>query len=260
LPNEDIRPMLTTTAGSATVTEPEPSSPAAGQAMPLAGLDLFAGVEPRTLEQLRAKLQRRTLGKRETLFSPGDEADALYLVVEGRVRIWTVSATGIEVTLNVLTAGAIFGEIAMLDGSVRTAGASSMTETKLISLARRPFFDALDRDPKLARNVIDLLCKRLRWTSARMEDATLRQAPERLARLLGHLAQDHGRQTAKGIEITIKLTQGELAQWTAMSRESLNKLLNRWIDRGVIHQDKGFLTVTDAEALEEIAEFGEGGA
>lgn len=239
---------------------PEQDPSTAGRPQPLAGLDLFAGLDPRTLDQLRARLQRRMLGRRETLFSAGDEADALYLVVEGRVRIWTVSATGIEVTLNVLTPGAIFGEIAMLDGSVRTAGASSMTETQLASLARRPFFDALDRDPRLARNVIDLLCKRLRWTSARMEDATLRQAPERLARLLGHLAQDHGRRTAGGVEITIKLTQGEMAQWTAMSRESLNKLLNRWIDRGVIRQNKGLLTVSNPEALEEIAEFGEGGA
>jgi CRP-like cAMP-binding protein len=245
--------------GARAVLEPQPSAGAPARAPAFEELDLFAGVEARTLDQIRAKLQRRSLGKRETLFSPGDEADALYLVVAGRMRIWTVSAMGIEVTLNVLTPGAIFGEIAMLDGSVRTAGASSMTETQLLSLARRPFFDALDRDPKLARNVIDLLCKRLRWTSARMEDATLRQAPERLARILGHLARDHGRRTAGGIEITIKLTQGELAQWTAMSRESLNKLLNRWIDRGIIGQDKGLITVRALDGLDEIAEFGEGG-
>jgi CRP-like cAMP-binding protein len=65
------------------------------------------------------------------------------------------------------------------------------------------------------------------------------------------------RQTPKGLEITIKLTQGELAQWTAMSRASLNKLLNRWVDDGIIRQDKGVLTIRKPDMLEELAEFGE---
>lgn len=220
-------------------------------------LEIFAGVAPATLDQVRAKAQRRAVAKGEILFNLGDPAEAFYVVVEGRMRIWTVSATGIEVTLNVLSTGAVFGEIGMLDGSGRTAGASAMTPVQLLAIARRSFFEAMDRDPQLARNAIELLCKRLRWTSARMEDATLRQAPERLARILGHLANDHGRETPKGVEITVKLTQGELAQWTAMSRESLNKLLNRWIDRGIVSQAKGILTIRDADLLDEIAEFGE---
>jgi CRP-like cAMP-binding protein len=132
-----------------------------------------------------------------------------------------------------------------------------MMPTELIAISRKTFFDAMDRDPQLARNVIALLCQRLRWTSARMEDASLRQAPQRLARLLGHLARDHSRKTPKGLEISIKLTQGELAQWTAMSRESLNKLLNRWIDDGIIAQDKGILTVRKPDALEDLEEFSE---
>lgn len=237
--------------------DPAKSSATTAKPVTLEGLEIFAGVGPETLKQITQKAQRRTLGKGEVLFSVGDASDALYVITDGRMRIWTVSASGIEVTLNVNTAGAVFGEIGMLDGSERTAGASAMVPTQLLSISRRAFFDAMDRDAQLARNVIALLCKRLRWTSARMEDATLRQGPQRLARILGHLASDHSRQTPKGLEITIKLTQGELAQWTAMSRESLNKLLNRWVDDGVIRQDKGILTIRKPEMLEELAEFGE---
>ena len=227
------------------------------QAVDFDALEIFAGVGPTTLEQIRSKAQRRAMGKGELLFNMGDAADAFYVVADGHIRIWTVSATGVEVTLNVLTAGKVFGEIGMLDGSVRTAGASAMSQTQLVSISRRSFFEALDHDPKLARNVIELLCQRLRWTSARMEEATLRQAPQRLARSLAHLARDHGRKGPNGTEITIKLTQGELAQWTAMSRESLNKLINRWIDEGAIRHEKAIWTVVRLSKLEEIAEFGE---
>lgn len=231
-----------------------PEKPAEPQPLRLEDLEIFRNVAAEAMEQLKRRALRRTLQKGELLFNLGDPSDALYVIAFGRVRIWTVSAAGVEVTLNVQIAGAIFGEIGMLDGSVRTAGASAMAPTELISISRKSFFDALDQDPQLARNVIELLCRRLRWTTARVEDAVLRPAAQRLARILAHLAKDHSRPTPRGQEITIKLTQGELAQWTAMSRESLNKLLNRWIDDGVVFQEKGVLTICKPDLLAELAE------
>ena len=235
----------------------EAAKPTNSAPISLATLDLLKGVQPATLDELQRQIQRRRLDKGEMLFNVGDASTGLYIVVEGRVRIWTVSAAGAEVTLNVLPDGALFGEIGMLDGGIRTAGASAMTTTDLISLSRRSFFDALERDAQLARNVIAFLCLRLRWVSARMEDAALRQAPQRLARMLGFLARDHGKTTPEGIEIGIKLTQSELAQWAAMSRESLNKLLVRWASDGMLTQTRGNLTVHQLERLDEIAEYGE---
>ena len=220
-------------------------------------LEIFRNVAAEVMEHLIRRSQRQTLRKGELLFNLGDPSDAFYVIASGRIRIWTVSASGVEVTLNVQIAGAVFGEIGMLDGGVRTAGASAMTQTELFRISKPSFFNALDRDPQLARNVIGLLCQRLRWTTARVEDAVLRPAPQRLARILAHLAQDHSRATPRGREITIKLTQGELAQWTAMSRESLNKLLNRWIDDGVVMQEKGVLTICKPDLLAELADCAE---
>ena len=71
------------------------------------------------------------------------------------------------------------------------------------------------------------------------------------------LMSPHAPETADGTEILLKLTQGELAQWTAMSREGLNKLINRWIGDGILSQRSGFLVVHDVEQIDEIAEFGE---
>jgi CRP-like cAMP-binding protein len=232
----------------------KPSEP---ELLRLDKLEIFQNVAPEVMEQMIRRAPRRSLKKGELLFNLGDSSDALYVVVSGRIRVWTVSAAGVEVTLNVLIAGSILGEIGMLDGGVRTGAASAMAPSELVSISRKTFFDALDRDSQLAHNVIGLLCRRLRWTTARVEDAVLRPAPQRLARILGHLVQDHSRQTPRGREITIKLTQGELAQWTAMSRESLNKLLNRWIDDGVVSQEKGVLTICKPDLLEELAESGD---
>jgi CRP/FNR family transcriptional regulator, cyclic AMP receptor protein len=241
-------------AGEAPMPDIHKSEARTDGTVKLGSLGVFEGIEESTVSELVRRTQRRGLKKGEVLFNVGDASDSLYVVADGRIRIWTVSAAGSEVTLNVLMTGAVFGEVGMLDGSPRTAGASAMDPTSLLVISRGAFFHALDRDPKLAHNVIDLLCQRIRWTSARMEDATLRQSPQRLARILSHLAQEHGKSTAKGVFVQTKLTQGELAQWTAMSRENLNKLLNRWVRDGLLTQDKKGFVLHDIDALEDLAE------
>ena len=220
-------------------------------------IELFEGLAGPTVETLRQQIRARKLTKAELLFNAGDASDSMYLVQKGRIRIWTVSAAGAEVTLNVLGPGTVFGEIGLLDGSERTAGASALDAVELLTISRGAFDNALDRDPQLARNVISFLCERLRWVSARMEDSALRSAPERLARMLVHLVHDYGVETSDGMQLSINLTQGELARWTHMSRESLNKILNRWSDEGMLIQSRGKITVKDQERLEEISEFGE---
>jgi CRP-like cAMP-binding protein len=220
-------------------------------------IDLFQSLAEPTLSGIRQQLRIRKLSKGEFLFSPGDPSDSMYVVQKGRIRIWTVSAAGAEVTLNVLGPDSVFGEIGLLDGSERTAGASALDGVELQAIQRSTFDAALDRDPQLARNVIAFLCERLRWVSARMEDSALRTAPERLARMLMHLINDHGTETDDGVLLTINLTQGELARWTHMSRENLNKIFNRWSDEGLLIQTRGKITVKDQERIEEIADLGE---
>ena len=220
-------------------------------------IELFRSLAPPTLDLLRQQIRARKLTKGELLFAAGDPSDSMYIVNSGRIRIWTVSAAGAEITLNVLGPGTIFGEIGLLDGSERTAGASALDAVELSAIQRGTFDNALERDPQLARNVIKFLCDRLRWVSARMEDSALRSAPERLSRMLVHLVNDYGIETDTGMQLSINLTQGELARWTHMSRESLNKILNRWSDEGLLEQSRSKITVKDLERLEEIAEFGE---
>jgi CRP/FNR family cyclic AMP-dependent transcriptional regulator len=223
----------------------------------LDGTRLFANVSQDTIDLLNARARSRKLAKGELLFSPGDEPNGIYVVKSGRIRIWTVSASGVEITLNVLGEGAIFGEIALLDGSARTAGASARDKAELLAIGPSAFDEALDRDSTLAKNTIAILCERLRWVSARMEDAALRNAAERLARLLVHLCDDHGVASDEGVELSLNLSQGELAQWAQMSRENLNKIINRWASEGLLSHSRGSLTVRDYDRLLDIAEIGD---
>jgi CRP-like cAMP-binding protein len=220
-------------------------------------IELFANLRAETLDALRERAATRSLAKGELLFNLGDASDYMYVVRSGRIRIWAVSAAGAEVTLNILGPGSCLGEIGLLDGSERTAGASALDKAELIVVARPAFDHALDTDPQLARNVIALLCNRLRWISQRMEDSALRTAPERLARLIVFFCRDYGEETENGVRVEMNLTQGELARWAQMSRENLNKTLNRWVDEGLISQSRGNIEIHDVERMEDIAELGD---
>ena len=120
----------------------------------------------------------------EVVFEKGDAGDSLYSIVEGRIGITTTSEDGKEIVLNILDAGDVFGEIALLDGKERTAGAVAMSPAILLRVDRTQFLPFLERHPQLCIAMMTVLCERLRWTSNIIEDTIFLDIPHRLAKRL----------------------------------------------------------------------------
>ena len=100
------------------------------------------------------------------IFSKGDPGDCLYGILVGRVRIYSTSPEGAEIMLNVMEQGELFGEIALLDGSTRTASAAAMEQVDLLRIHRAHFLPYLKANPDLIVAMLTLLCQRLRWTTS----------------------------------------------------------------------------------------------
>jgi CRP-like cAMP-binding protein len=117
------------------------------------------------------------------IFSKGDKGDCLYGILSGRVRIYSNSAEGAEIMLNVLEQGDLFGEIALLDGSTRTASAAAMEQTDLLRIHRAHFLPYVKANPDLILAMLTLLCQRLRWRA--LLDAIAQDAspPSRMPRV-----------------------------------------------------------------------------
>lgn len=178
----------------------------------------------------------------------GDPGDSLCGVVSGRVLISASRPGGKEVFLNVIGPGESFGEIALLDGMMRTATATAMTRTELTIIRRDQFLPLLRTEPQLASHLIQLLCTRVRWTAQLMEDSALLSVPARIAKRLLSLAQLQGRETAGGIRLNI--SQEELAQFLGVSRQIVNQHLQSWKADGWIQPGRGNITVCNVRALE----------
>src|SRR5712664_674466 len=156
---------------------------------------MFADLGADELQRISGLCHTQQLGVGEVLFQKGDNGDSLFGVRRGQIRIETGAADGSRLTLNFMGPGDLFGEVAVLDGESRTADATAGEPTELFVLRREDFLSHLEREPRVAIKIIQLLCQRIRWQSERMEESMLQPLPVRLARRLVALASEDRKST-----------------------------------------------------------------
>jgi CRP/FNR family transcriptional regulator/CRP/FNR family cyclic AMP-dependent transcriptional regulator len=198
---------------------------------------LFRELPPSRLAELAQMVRRRTYHRGETIFHKGDPGNSLYLITDGQVKIVLPSDTGEEMTLGVLEAGDMFGELALFDGRPRSATMVAVENTAVLLLYRDDFLGFVGRNPEVATALLGVLSRRLRATDEWIEDAIFLDVPGRLAKRLLDLADRHGKPTDRGVEIDLKLTQQDLAAMVGATRESVNKHLGWMRDHRLITLD-----------------------
>jgi CRP-like cAMP-binding protein len=212
---------------------------------------IFCDLEPEAFDQLCRYAKHTTLKRGAAIFSKGDPGNSLFAVISGTVKMSISSPDGRSAIFNLIGAGDIFGEIALLDGQARTADATANTNCEIFVIDRREFLPFVRSHPELAMKFIQLLCTKLRWTSDQVEHVILQNLPGRLASALIRLAERH--QLAPG-DCTIAVTQQEISEMVGMTRESINKQLRAWAARSWVRLEHGAIVVLDAESLQALAE------
>ncbi len=209
----------------------------------LLGSPLFAAMRPEELDEILAFASERRIRRGQMIFQRGDNGSSLMAVLRGRVRISSISGDGKELTVNVINPGEIFGELALLDGKPRSNDATATEDTLLLIVERRQFVPFLARNQDLTLRLLAVLCEKLRRTSMALEDIALFDLPVRLARVLLKLADDYGRQTPNGTRVDLKLSQRDLSNLVAATRESVNKQLRAWRESGAVDLEDGFIVL-----------------
>ena len=204
------------------------------------------------VERLAGYTRVRNFGANQTVFLKGDPATGMMVVIEGRVRIASISPEGKEVVLNIINPGEVFGEIALIDGVERTAAATAMEETALLVMERRDFLPYLERNPELCLDLLKVMCRRIRVTSEQVEDFSFLDLKRRLAKRLVYLAAQQDEAPRPGAKAGIHFTQQELGAMTGTSRETVNKQLRAWEEEGLIHLHRGSISVVDRKGLERV--------
>ena len=214
---------------------------------------MFRDLGTEALDQLCRYAKHISLKRGATICSKGDPGNFLFIVISGTVKISVSSPDGRNAILNLINAGDLFGEVAVLDGQARTADAIANTNCEIFVLDRRDFLPFVRSQPELAMRLIELLCTRLRWTSDQVEQVILQDLPGRLASALLGLTE---KRKLEPQSQTIAITQQEISEMVGMTRESINKQLRAWAARNWVRLEHGAIVVLDAAALRELADAG----
>ncbi len=220
----------------------------------LARQDLFRKLSERELADLVLAVQLRRVEARETLCHRGDPGNQLYLIVDGVLKAQTTSASGDDIVFSIMGPGEMFGELALMRGGKRTASVVAIRDSQLIVIDRRELFPFLRRNPDAALKLLEVLAARVERLTAKVEDKTFLNLPQRLAKCLFELAERWGRKAAGGIRIEQRFSQAELGDLVATTRESVNKQMKSWEKEGVAAMSRGYITILDEKALQRISE------
>src|SRR4051794_22549235 len=192
-----------------------------------------------------ARLEHHRAG--ELIFAKGSPGRSMMAVLRGSIKISLPSVAGREIVLAINKAGDVFGEMALLDGSERTADASAMTDCDLLVIDQRDFLPFLERRADLCIALLKLLCRRLRQTNEHVEGALFERLDVRLARVLVRLADSTG--APERGPSCIRISQNELASLLGAARESINKQLHAWQRAVVVELRKREIAILDRTAL-----------
>ena len=156
---------------------------------------LLSALSDEDLEKLARYSQVQSVDPGTIIFNKNDAGDSMMVIIEGKVMIGSTSIAGKELVLNIIGEGEVLGEIAFVDGEARTADARALEATTYLVLERRYFQPLLDGQPKLAAQLLGVLCQRLRNTTDQMEDTAFYELKTRLARKLLVFADHYGDQS-----------------------------------------------------------------
>lgn len=212
---------------------------------------LFASLDDEAFAALTKEITEVDLSRGATLFHEGDPGDQLYFIVSGKIKLGRTASDGRENLVAVMGPGEIFGEMALFDPSPRSTSATAVSETRLAGLKHENLRKVIQHSPEVSAQLLQALARRLRRTNENLADLVFSDVPGRVAKALLDLADRFGRPATDGILVAHELTQEELAQLVGASRETVNKALAEFVQRGWIRLEARAVVILNLQRLQQ---------
>lgn len=128
----------------------------------LHGVPLFEPLSENEIQDVATKIQIRQTPKGTVVLNEGDKSDSLYIVLSGKVKIFLIDESGVEITLNVLHEGEYFGEVSLFDSGVRSASVVTLEDSYFGVLEKDEVLSLISAHPEMLQNIMSGATKRLR--------------------------------------------------------------------------------------------------
>jgi CRP-like cAMP-binding protein len=194
--------------------------------------------------------RRRRVDRGEVLLALGDTGDYVLVIVEGRVKVVVPTSTGTEAVLTFRGPGALLGDMALVDESPRSANVVAVEPVEVIAIATSAFRGYLKERPAVALAMLASLSAKLRESDSRLREYAAADTMGRICARLVELCETQGDAESVGpVQISLPITQEELAGWTGSSLESTAKSLRSLRSLGWIATGRRAIEVHDLAAL-----------
>ena len=207
----------------------------------------FSALDESALGELAAAGQTRRVKTGETIFRDGQPADALYLVLEGSVKIFRLSPKGDQQILHLYGSGQTFAEAAVWAGRAYPASAEAVTDTHLLLIPRTTVEQTIRKDPGAALSMLAGMSRKLQEFADLIDDLSLKDVPARLAGVL--LAES---KRANTFTFELRQSKRELAAQIAAAPETLSRALKKLAADGLIDVDGPHISLLDIPALQAL--------
>jgi len=194
----------------------------------------------------------RTYSLGQIICHQGDFGDHLYVVIDGLTKVVFTSERGDEMVLNILGPGEIFGELALLDGSPRSASVVALQSTTVFILPRSRLLELMRQNPGLADEFLKSVGRLVRKLTEQVGDLAFLDLGGRLAKLLLQISARHAH--AQGLVLDREFTQSDLAGMIGASRPAVNRALQSLAARGLIAVRGRVVEIRDLDGLKRRAE------
>jgi len=209
----------------------------------LRSLPLFAALSATSFATLVRGAQCRSYARNARIVQAGDVSSGLFVLVAGRARLFVENATGAQLTIEILRANAIFGELGALDGEAAFSSVVALQPCEVLHEPRDLVRTCIAAEPDAAVHLLRHTLKRLRGSYWTVANLGLFNVYTRVARVLLENASG-----ATG-EIVAEPGSEELARMVGASREMVSRVLKSMIDRGLIRRERRTIVILDSNAL-----------
>jgi CRP/FNR family transcriptional regulator, nitrogen oxide reductase regulator len=218
----------------------------------LRSVRLFSGLAPEVIQAVAERFRARHLRRGEFAFLEGDRADALNLLVTGRIKVVRETEAGREAIIRLIEPGEIFGSAGGWGEPVYPASAVAQEEAEILRLPAERFLELIRSEPDFAVAVVAELGARLRDAAERIRDLQTEQVEQRIARALVRQARKAVPAASGALELS--LSRKDLAELSGTTLSTASRTLSDWARRGIVAGGRERVRVLDVEALMALAD------
>jgi CRP/FNR family transcriptional regulator len=200
----------------------------------LENIPLFSDLLPEEKTRLNQIITEKHFKKNSIILMEDESKSFMYVIFSGKIKVIRITADGKEQILVIRKRGDFFGEMTLLDGKSQPATVVAMEDAAVGLISKADFEQYFMKDTNVLKHIISMLCERLRDSWVMLRVLGMPDAETRVRAVLAHISSVYGIKDVRGIIIPFKLTHKEIADFAALARETVSRLLARLSQSGEI--------------------------